>query len=641
MKKLIHILALLLAMLSLFAPLSSFFAPSFAEPSVSGDPLESPSPSVEQEERDPNGAPATDPFSAVLLYHNESGTVLYEKGGDRMAIPAGPAPRMVAALIFAEHYDDLSRKVTVNRLIAGLAASTLNPGLKSGEQIAVYDLLCAMLIANSDDAIFALAFDLFENDESAPALMLDAINKKAQALGMKDTVFYNLTGADPKREDQSSSYTTLADLLTLALAFEKVQVLSDICAIDDLTLDPTNKSGKRRILTRNYLLSAKRIGGYTYKYATGLATVSGASSGHHAIITAKIGSKTFNVISVGAMGLPSEEGGEGNDFPSFTDAKALFTWANVSFAYKRVLEKTTVLGEIEVDLSDDSDYVTVVPESGLTAFLPVDVDPERDITLIPELELTRLTAPVYEGLIAGRVRVYYGEKELGSVRLITAGSLSMSNSMYYLATLRKMMQTPLFLSVLAGIVLFMVICVFVGARIRYLRFNRPGDLEFVEEDGGSEESYQPVKSGGRMSTVRVLAAQTVELGKKAIALRKADKKAEKEESLQGAEEQKPLSVGIKDEQTAPDQRKEGGYDLTLAENTDPTPAPAKEQRSAPAEGEAPRKKPAVKVTGAKRLPQGDERDEARRRAKEEAERKRRQGGYVPSGWGNRKDDEAK
>ena len=72
-----------------------------------------------------------------------------------------------------------------------------------------------------------------------------------------------------------------------------------------------------------------------------------------------------------------------------------------------------------------------------------------------------------------------------------------------------------------------------------------------------------------------------------------------------------------------------------------TPAPAKEQRSAPAEGEAPRKKPAVKVTGAKRLPQGDERDEARRRAKEEAERKRRQGGYVPSGWGNRKDDEAK
>ncbi|MBP3321783.1 MAG: D-alanyl-D-alanine carboxypeptidase [Clostridia bacterium] len=578
-------------------------------------------------------APLPDALASVLLYHNESGTVLYEKDSSSGSVPAGPAPRMVAALVFLEHYrEDLSKKVTVNRLVTGLATSTMNPGLKGGEQISVYDLLCAMLIANSDDAIYALAFDLYENDADAPALLLEELNRKAGELGMSETAFFNITGNDPKSEEGSVNSSTLSDLLTLALAFQKQQTLLDICAIDDLTLDATNKSGKRRLLTRNYLLSAKRIGGYTYKHATGLATAQGSFSGHHVIATARMDSESFTCIVVGAMGLPDPADPEDKRDPyaAFTDARAFFSYANENFAYKRVLDTTSVLGEIKVLLSDDSDYVTVVPEKSLSAFLPVDADLERDLQLVPELEFTRLTAPVYEGLIAGYVRVLYRGEELGRVRLVTAGSLSMSNSRYYLSTLTKVIKTPLFLSIAGGVCLFLLICVLIGARVQYLRKNRPDDLEFVEE---SEEELPPSPTEGERLSQRIkrLAGSVLRSVEKSGKGKTGGKKEEKEKL-------EPRSKAVQEKQdallehSAKDEPKKAlqqtAKDVALALDDDPKDGEqsilSEQQKSA-----------RPKVTGAKRLPG---KDEALLRAEEEKKRQMRQGGYVPSGWGGRKDD---
>lgn len=642
MKKLLRKTAVLLALLCLLAPLFSLFS-AFAEPSESPSPspapsAESPSLSPSQTEEDPD--PTPDPFSSVLLYHNESGTVLYEKKEGQGVVPAGPAPRMMAALLFLEHYgQDLQKTVTVNRLVTGLATSTMNPGLKGGEQISVYDLLCAMLIANSDDAVYALAFDLYENDSSAPALLLDAINERAQKMGMADTVFFNITGNDPGSADQSSNYSTLDDLLTLALAFQQEQRLLEICAIDEIYLKPTNKSGERRLLTRNYLLSALRIGGYTYPYATGLASASGSFTGHHAIVTARIGSKTFTCISVGAMGLPDEGDAEGKRdyFAAFTDARALFRWGNSHFAYKKVLDENKILGEIKVSLSDDSDYVTVVPEKSLTAFLPLEAEVERDITLIPVLEFTKLTAPVYEGLIVGRVTVLYGDRELGSVRLITAGSLSMSNSMFYIATLRKVMQTPLFLSLMAGIALFLIAGVLIGARIQYLRLNRPDDLEYVEDDGSGQESSRPMGEGSMAAALKELTVQTVKRGRLALLQRINDKndkdkdKKDGEAAAPAAKEGRALTPAAREERAGVPSA------APIGEGEAEGASAAKSPQSPKAQPQ----KPAVKVSGAKRMPGEDPRDTARRKAREEAAREKRQGGYVPSGWGERKDDENK
>lgn len=568
--------------------------------------------------------PDLDEGSSVLIYHNESGKVLFEKGEKEM-IPVGPAPRMMAALVFLEHYGkNLEQTVTVNRRVTGLASSTMNPGLKGGEELTVYQLLCGMLIANSDDAVYALAFDMYEDAENAPELLLSAINDKAKALGMEDTFFVNITGADPKSTEELASTGSLSDLLTLALEFQKETVLCDICRIDDLTLPETNKSGERRLLTRNYLLSAKRIGGYTYKYATGLAASEGQLSGYHTLATAKIGNKTFTCISVGAL----------ERYAAFTDAARLFDWAEGAYSYKKVLSRTEILGEIAVALSGDSDYVTVVPEKDLSAFLPRDAE-EKDIRLVPNIEFDELTAPVYEGLIVGFVTVYYGDEAVGSTRLVTTGSLAVSNSRYYLSLARRFFETPMFLSLAAGVVLFCILCVLAGARVQYLRQNSPASLDFLEEEEGKAPAVsQKAEASFAWQFKRFgrgMIAKLAKTKKESVApdlQKNSQKNGEKQGAKQAVaekkEEQKPISVLLKEEQAglggAPD--KEAVKEQSALKKADD-----KKTVSSPES-----MKSGKRFTGAKRLPGVDPALEAKKMEE-------RQGGYVPSGWGSRKDEQ--
>lgn len=576
MNRFVRVLALLFAVIALFTALPWGFLQIYGE--------EQP--------------PELDDGSSALIYHNESGTIIY-KSGEEQVIPAGPAPRLLTALIVSERYAGaLEQKVTVHKKVSGLASSTMSPGLKGGELIPVYDLLCAMLIANSDDAVYALAFALFEGADDAPLQLLDAINKKAKALGMKDSGFLNITGNDPKNEEQGGNYSSLNDLLTLSLAVQKNKEITAICAIDDLYLDATDKSGKRHLLTRNYLLSAKRLGGYTYKYATGLAANEGKYSGYHVLATAQIDNKHFTCVVVGAK----------EKYAAFLDAAALFKWADNNFSYKRVLDTVSVLGEISVSLSGDSDYVTVVPQESISAFLPNDADIVKDVRIVPTLAFEKLTAPVYEGLIAGEVTVFYKGEEVGRTKLVTTGSLSASTNQYYMNMVLKFMKTPAFLSVMGILVLFLIACVLISARVRYLRHNRPSDLHFVYEE--DEPVFSPIKESGTFAGL-------------------VTGKERKKEHAQGSEQQSPK----------PEEAKQEGEPLKNEAQGAPTegqPGSLQEKKQESLAQEA-SEEPVqsvrrVRLTGAKRLP-GKEGEPP---AKQEQQA---QGSYRPTGWAQQEGEE--
>ncbi len=424
--------------------------------------------------------PETDENASVLLYHNESGTVLY-KSEKTDFMQAGPAVRLMAALVFDEFYKDSSRTVKVNRRVTGLATSTMGPGLKSGESISVYDLLCGMLIANSNDTVYALAYDMFDNVENAPELLLEKMNTKARALGMTSTEFWDLTGEDPENEAMSS-YTSLDDLLILTLEVEKSKRLTQICSMAEYKVPATDRAGERTLLTRNYMLSAKRVGGFVYSKATGLAAQDSELAGYCVLATADFGGKSFTCLVMGARN---------ERFGAFKEAAKFFDFANKNFSYKTVLKTTQILGEIEVELSGDSDYITVAPERNISAFLPNDIVEEEEIGVHAELSFSRLTAPVHEGLIAGKVRVFYRGEEIGAADLVTTSSLAQINSSYYLLVLQKFIFSPVFFLICGGVILLLVVCVLINARVRYLRQKRPYALSFEDdEDEVEEESFR-------------------------------------------------------------------------------------------------------------------------------------------------------
>lgn len=415
--------------------------------------------------------------SAAILYHNDSGTVLYrnDAGG---YLYAGPAARLTAGLVLAEAYAGRTdRIVSVNRLVTGKASSTMNPGLKRGEKIKVYDLLCGALIANSDDAIYALAYDLYEDAEDAPERLLEAMNRRASLAGMNGSKFFDLVGADPQSDDASYSYTCVSDVLLLALEVQKNELLREITSKAEYTVLPTDLTMQRQLLTRNYLLSAKRIPGHTYANATGLCAGYTPQGGSSVIATATIDGRNYTCV---VMNVGVEHG-------AFDEAKTLFEWGHKNHSYKKVLDTSRILGEIEVTLSGDSDYVTVSPESSLSAFLPNDIDVERDVLLETTLDFRKLTAPVHEGLIAGEVRLIYRGKELARTNLITNGSLSLSNSRYYLSLFLNFVRSPIFLYICIAAVAIAIICIFVNARVRYLRKNKPASLDFTEDSSAQDE----------------------------------------------------------------------------------------------------------------------------------------------------------
>lgn len=416
----------------------------------------------------------TDGVSAAII-HNESGKVLYRTGEEKN-IEAGPAARLLAALVYLASFEDLEEQIAVNRSVTGLATSTMNPGLKSGEHISVYDLLCGMLIANSEDAVYALAYALYNNSANSVSNMLSEMNRTAKSLGMNDSNFVSITGRDPTstEDDVSASVntTSLSDLILLANAARKNETLTAICALDQYTVPATDKSEKRLLYTRNYLLSPLRVPGYTYENATGLAAENSARAGYCVIATADYSDKSFTAIVMGAT----------EQYGSFIDAKALFKWADSGFSYRKVLGPTDIFGEIHVELSGESDYVAVAPEETIYAFLPKDADLSKCLSYKEELSFTRLTAPVYEGLIAGKVEVFFEGELLVEADLITTGSLPLNNRSYYLALAENFLTSKQFLYICIAVILLFFCYLLINARVRYLRKNDPDALDFFEEE---------------------------------------------------------------------------------------------------------------------------------------------------------------
>lgn len=413
---------------------------------------------------------------SVLLYHNDSGTILYEKSKGSY-LPSGPAARLMAGIIFAEHYEQRAKEtVTVNRKVPGLASSELIPGLKGGEELSAYDLLCALLISNSNDALYALAFDLYGDSASAPQLLLLEMNRRAEEWGMHGTKFYNVTGQDPQNDGESYNYSSVNDLLLLSLKAQENTFLSSICRIEDYTVPATNKSESRRLLQRNYLLSAKRVPGFTYEYATGLSAGSSLQGGHSALCTAEINGQKYTCVVMNAQ----------NTNGAFPLAKTLFEWGRTNFSYRKILSRTEILGEIQVELSGDSDYITVAPERNFSAFLPNDTTQE-ELTRQIRMDYEKLEAPVREGMIAGSVTLFCNGEELARVNLLTIGSIPLSNRRYYFSLAKNFFTSPLFLWGIGGLAVLLLVYVLVNARVRYLRKNRPTDLEYDAGDSPGSE----------------------------------------------------------------------------------------------------------------------------------------------------------
>ena len=218
---------------------------------------------------------------AAILIDARTGDVLLQRDPDEERSIAS-ATKLMTALLTLERAkpDDVFRAADYR---AGAIESKI--GLRRGERMRVQDLLVALLLESANDAAVTLAEGVAGSREE----FVDAMNERAEELGLEETSYANPIGFDDP--DNHSSARDLAELARVLMRNDR---FADIVDRPQATL----RSGARRrtIANRNRLVR-------TWPFVSGVKTGHTRSAGYVLVGSASRGGAT--VISV-VLGTPSE-----------------------------------------------------------------------------------------------------------------------------------------------------------------------------------------------------------------------------------------------------------------------------------------------------------------------------------------------
>ncbi|HSL12168.1 MAG TPA: D-alanyl-D-alanine carboxypeptidase family protein [Actinomycetota bacterium] len=296
----------------------------------------SPFPSVLRTPRDPV-PPPTIAAGSALLADLEDGTVLFRR--------AATTPRPVASLTKVMTALVVLSRTTADEIVRVDPAAVYAPrdfgassslGLRPGERINVRNLLYGLLLGSANDAAEALAIHVGGTVERFVAMM----NRRARALGMRDTSFASPHGLDDRGRSTAADLSILAREAHADPAFSRV-VATRVRSIPAPTGPP------RRIQNRNALL-------WLYDGAIGTKTGLTAGAGPCLMAVAERDGRRLVAIVLGASG------------DAFSPAASLLDHGFEGFRDSRLVRAGEDVGT--VDLIGGS--VPVVADADLTALVP-------------------------------------------------------------------------------------------------------------------------------------------------------------------------------------------------------------------------------------------------------------------------------
>jgi D-alanyl-D-alanine carboxypeptidase (penicillin-binding protein 5/6) len=149
----------------------------------------------------------------AVLMDGESGTILYEKNGRSLMLPASLAKLMTAEILFHEIKEgrislDQEFVISENAWRKGGApsgGSTMFAAIHS--HIPIADLISGLVVLSGNDAAIAIAEGIAGTEQAFAELM----TRRARELGLTASVFKNASGADDPEQ-----HTTALELALLA-----------------------------------------------------------------------------------------------------------------------------------------------------------------------------------------------------------------------------------------------------------------------------------------------------------------------------------------------------------------------------------------------------------------------------------------
>lgn len=330
-----------------------------------------------------------------VLMEPETGTVILEKDKDVPRSPASVTKVMTLLLIFEEiEKGNLKLDDTVITSAHAKSMGGSQVFLEEGETQTVETMIKCIVIASGNDASVVMAEHIAGNEPE----FVNAMNKKAQALGMKNTHFVDCCGLT----DSDDHYTTAYDIALMSR--ELIRKYPEILNYSSVWMDTITHNTRQG--SKEFGLSNTNRLIRTYEGCVGLKT--GSTSKAKFCVSAVAKRKGITLIAV-VMAAPDSR-------TRVKDASMLFDYGFAKCSLytdenpgklpdlkviKGIKEKTTLtFGKTFRCLSTDG-----------TTF-----DKIKKKLILPN----EVKAPVKKGQKAGELVYYQENRELGRIPVIYA-----------------------------------------------------------------------------------------------------------------------------------------------------------------------------------------------------------------------------
>ena len=332
-------------------------------------------------------APAEVAAKSAILMDAATGTILFEQNAHEKLPPAS-VTKVMTMLLIMEAIDSGRLRwedtVTASETAAAKGGSQIY--LKVGETMSVSDMLKSIAVSSANDCACAMA----EHLQGSEAAFVEAMNKRAQELGMTDTHFVNCTGLD----DDAGAAEHLTSAHDIAImSRELLTKHPDIKKFTTIWMDSV-RNGTFGLSNTNKMVRF-------YNGCTGLKTGFTAKAGYCLSSSAQRDGMELIVVVMGCN----------SSAERFAACKSLLDYGFANYA---LIQPQTQSAQVKVKLGQD-DTVTATPAEEPVLL----IDKAQQSAVNTRLELEEfVSAPVSQGQRLGTMTILCGEQVLRQIPMV-------------------------------------------------------------------------------------------------------------------------------------------------------------------------------------------------------------------------------
>ena len=181
-----------------------------------------------------------------ILMDADTGTVLFDKGGDQQRDPASITKIMT--LLVAVENSSMDEQVTFTETgVRNVAADSSNINSKVGEVMTMQDCLHALMIISANDAAAQIAEHVGGTEQN----FIDMMNQRAAEIGCTNTHFANSSGLPDENH-----YSSAKDMALIFREGLKNKDFRSVIGDADYTIQPTNMTSDKRVMHTHHPMFA-------------------------------------------------------------------------------------------------------------------------------------------------------------------------------------------------------------------------------------------------------------------------------------------------------------------------------------------------------------------------------------------------